>query len=148
MTYCCGNIRALILWMMFSHFWARTWNNPAETALVSLPDTPRGHIMVAMGLDCLRRGMFDKRKFTTLLSNCSISVSLPLFMHHSLHPPTPPPLAGDLSEPSQGGVPRFIVLSDCLLPASVGGVQPHTDTDTRTSQHRTSSGARLIYDCT
>lgn len=79
---------------MFSHFWARTWNNPAETALVSLPDTHQGVTLWSLwvwfvcGGACLTSW---QRNFTTLLSNCSISVSLPLFMHHSLHPPTTPP---------------------------------------------------------
>lgn len=72
-------------------FLAIILNNQAETALVfASRHTQRAHIILYNGLFCLWGACLtsSKRKFTTLLSNSSISVSLPLFMHHSLYPPT------------------------------------------------------------
>ena len=73
--------------------------------------------------------------FMTLTYPPSFSVPLSLFMYHSLYPPTLPPFTGELSESSGDGIPGCIVLSDCLLPLSVRGVQPHTHTYIHTHTH-------------
>lgn len=76
--------------------------------------------------------------FITLTDPPSFSFCPSVLLHVlylSLYPPTLRPFTGDHSESSRGGIPGFIVLSDCLLPVSVRGVQPHIHTLTQIYKH-------------
>ncbi|MED6265252.1 hypothetical protein CHARACLAT_023467 [Characodon lateralis] len=84
---------------------------------------------------CEAHNSTQSSSFSTNLNKC---LSLSLFLSSSsfatpstLHFPS----QVTLKSPTEGEVPGFIVLSDCLLPVSVCGVLPHTHTHTHTHTH-------------
>lgn len=135
MLYCCCGKSSNTVNDVFSFSLLSISNNRAETSSVLLPDKHYGVTLCCQKV-CLvcwwRRegwgwGGACLTSSESLFSNASISVSLSLCMHHSLNPP-PLPLAGDRSERSQGGLPGFIVLSDCPLPLSIREARTHRHT--------------------